>query len=133
MEFRVVRPREITTEQLERSWQNRQSRREPVRLGPVLRRFISAAGLDKPSALTEVRVIWDELVGAELAGHSRVEGLSRGVLRVEVDSAAHLAELKVLQQGGLLESLRAQFDARPVRSIRLKLGNHGFVGGNKRR
>ena len=131
MEF--MRPGDTTTEQLARTWQNRQSRREPVRLGPVLRRFISAAGLDKPSALAELRVIWDELVGEELADHSRVEGLSRGVLRVEVDSAAHLAELKVLQQSGFIESLRRQFDARPIRSIRLKLGNQGFIGGDKRR
>ncbi len=87
--------------QLERAWQNRQAKGTAVRLGEVVRAFIRAEGLDRPSSLAELRGIWEELVGLELSEHSRLEGLRRGTLRVEVDSAAHLAELKVLVQGGL--------------------------------
>ena len=95
----------VSAEQLRRAWQNRQPSREPIRLGVLVRALAQAEGLNKPSPLVHLQGIWDEQVGDELSRHSRLEGFRRGTLRVEVDSAVHMAELKGLVQVGLAEQL----------------------------
>ena len=113
----------VSVEQLRRAWQNRQPSREPVRLGVLVRALVQAQGLNKPSPLAHLQEIWDEQVGPELSGHSRLEGFRRGTLRVEVDSAAHMAELNALVQVGLAEQLSERFEDWTVKAIRLRLGS----------
>ena len=122
----------VSTERLRYVWQNRQRHGEPVRLGPVVQALVAAEGLDKPSPLMDLRCVWEELVGLELSRHSRVDSLSRGVLRVEVDSAVHMAELKGLAQAGLAERMRARFDQRAIKSIRLRLGSERSRGARSK-
>ncbi len=98
-----------------------------------MRALMRAEGLDKPSPLANLQGIWEELVGVELGRHSRLEGLRRGTLRVEVDSAAHMAELRGLVQAGLAEQLSERCEDRAVRAIRLKLGRQNALGAGKRR
>ena len=121
-----------SSEQLRWTWQNRQAGSEPVRLGAVVRALIRAEGLDRPGALASLQGIWEELVGVELGRHSRLEGLRRGTLRVEVDSAAHMAELRGLIQAGLAEQLSERCEDMGVRSIRLKLGSQNVFGAGRR-
>ena len=129
----VREKRAVSPAQLERAWQNRQAKGTAVRLGEIVRAFVRVEGLDRPSPLAELCGIWEELVGLELSRHSRLEGLRRGTLRVEVDSAAHMAELKILVQGGLAGRLGARAEAQAVRSIRLRLGSEGRSAGRSRR
>ncbi len=104
-----------------------------MRLGVLVRTLVQAEGLDKPSPLASLRGIWEELVGVELSRHSRLEGLRRGTLRVEVDSAAHMAELKGLVQAGLAKQLSERSEDRTVRAIGLRLGSQGTLGVRDRR
>ena len=99
-----------------------------MRLGVVVRALVQAEGLNKPSPLANLEGIWRELVGVELSRHSRLEGLRRGMLRVEVDSAAHMAELKGLVQGGLAKQLSERFEDGALRAIRLRLGSQSTLG-----
>ena len=124
-----------SVKQLQQTWQNRQPSRDPVRLGVLVQALVQAEGLDKPSPLASLQSIWEELVGVELSRHSRLEGLRRGTLRVEVDSAAHMAELKELVQGVLAEQLSERSEDWTVRAIRLRLGSQSTlgVGGRRRR
>ena len=92
-------------------------------MGTLIRAFIKAQGLDRPSPLAVLRSTWDELVGSELSRHSRLEGFRRGTLRVVVDSAAHMSELQTLIRSGLTEQIAERFDQRPISSIRLRLGH----------
>lgn len=65
---------------------------------------------------------WEKEVPAALAERTRLEGLSRGVLRVGVNSSAHLYELDRLLRGGMEERiLSACRGATPPRRIRLHL------------
>lgn len=125
--------RTASPEQLDRAWQNRQAKAQPVRLGQIVRALVRAEGLDKPSPLIELRSTWEELVGPELSNHSCLEGLRRGTLRVKVDSAPHMAELKILVQGGLAGRLAQQPQAHAVRTIRLRLGSQGKPATGSRR
>ena len=122
----------VNNERLQWSWQNRQAGSVFVRLGTVVRALIRAEGLDKPNALASVQGIWEELVGVELGRHSRLDGFRRGTLRVEVDSAAHMAELRGLIQMGLPEQLNERCENIGVRSIRLKLGSQNIFAPGKR-
>ncbi len=117
----------VSEEQLQHAWQNRQRGTGAVPLGVIVRSLVQAEGLNKPSPLASLQGLWDEKVGLELSRHSRLEGLRRGTLRVEVDSAAHMVELKGLVQAGLAKQLSDCFEDRAIRTIRLKLGSQGPI------
>jgi hypothetical protein len=64
--------------------------------------------------------LWTDLVPAELVAHSRLEGLSRGVLRVAVDSSSHLFELDRLLRGGLEQRLITSHKGPAFRRVQLR-------------
>ncbi|NIA07210.1 MAG: DUF721 domain-containing protein [Actinobacteria bacterium] len=117
-----MRPKAVSTDQLRQIWQNRQCRRDPVAVGSSVRALLKAERLDGPSPLMDLRRVWASAVGPELSRHSRPEALRRGTLRVVVDSAAHLAELQSLVRAGLAKQVAVDFDQRPIKIIRLRLG-----------
>ena len=84
-------------------------------------------------AVIAVVDLWQELVDAPLVEHTRLEGLSRGVLRVGVDSSAHLYQLDQLLRGGLQAQLLRRAASAQVRRIRLHLiPSLGAVDSNQR-
>jgi len=69
----------------------------------------------------ELAVLWDQLVPGDIASHTRLESLSRGVLRVAVDSSARLYQLDRLLRGGLRKQLISQHKGPAVRRIQLRV------------
>ena len=66
--------------------------------------------------------LWQELVPTELAQHTRLEGFSRGTLRVAVDSSPHLYELNRMLRAGLeRELIRRQPGGTPLRRVKLRV------------
>lgn len=113
----------FSTDQLQRVWQNRQSRANPVRVGPLVQALLKSEHLDGSDPLAQLSKVWAEAVGPELSRHSRPEALRRGTLRVAADSAAHMAELQSLVRAGLAERIAENFEQRPVKRIRVRLGH----------
>lgn len=74
--------------------------------------------------LGKLTEIWGELVPPELASHTRLEGLSRGVLRVSVDSSGRLYELDRLLRGGVLDELVTRHKGKALRRVELKVAGH---------
>lgn len=71
--------------------------------------------------------LWTELVPEPVLGHTRLEGFSRGVLRVAVDSSPHLYELDQLLRGGLeRELIRRQPAGAALRRVRLRVAEAPF-------
>jgi hypothetical protein len=66
--------------------------------------------------------LWQQLVPAELVAHTRLEGLSRGALRVVVDSSVRLYELDRLLRAGLERQLLAAAKHAVVRRVQLRIG-----------
>jgi predicted nucleic acid-binding Zn ribbon protein len=66
---------------------------------------------------------WKEVVGESIAEHTRVIGLSGGVLLVEVDSAPLLHELSTYYRRELLDSLRQLGDLPAIQEIRFRAGS----------
>lgn len=76
--------------------------------------------------LGELSELWARLVPQPLIGHTRLEGFSRGVLRVAVDSSSHLYELDRLLRSGLQIQLIRAHRLGSIRRIKLRVaGGHG--------
>jgi len=71
----------------------------------------------------ELAAIWGELVPEELAMHTRLVGLTRGVLRVSVDSSGRLYELDRLLRSGVFDELISRHRGKAVRRVDLKVAS----------
>ncbi|MFP4145509.1 MAG: DciA family protein [Phycisphaeraceae bacterium] len=75
--------------------------------------------------LAQIVEIWQRLVPEPLARHTRLESLSRGVLRVAVDSSAHLYELDQLLRSGLERQIVREHKGAALRRIKLQVAPFG--------
>ena len=100
-----------------RQWRNR---REPDLTLGFLRDQFKRELLKPAKQLTEMAALWQELVPAHLAQHTRLESLSRGVLKVSIDSSSRLYELDRLLRGGLEQELITRHKGPAVRRIQLR-------------
>ena len=65
--------------------------------------------------------LWYQLVPDDLAKHTSLESLRRGVLQVAVDSSAHLYELDRLLRNGLERDLIRRQKKPVIRRIKLRV------------
>ena len=65
--------------------------------------------------------LWYQLVPDDLAQHTSLESLRRGVLQVAVDSSAHLYELDRLLRNGLKQDLIRRQKKPVIRRIKLRV------------
>jgi predicted nucleic acid-binding Zn ribbon protein len=73
-------------------------RNQPRPLRDALAEVSADLGLPDPDAFGSVLSNWQELVGSELAAHSRLRSLRDGVLRVTVDAAPWATQLRYLER-----------------------------------
>jgi len=71
----------------------RQPERGPEKLGDVLGRLFTLRGWGRRQGRLHLEQAWSEAAGEEIAKQTRVAGLRRGVLEVEVGSAVLMQEL----------------------------------------
>jgi hypothetical protein len=71
--------------------------------------------------MSGVTDLWRQLIPPKLLAHTRLESLTRSVLRVSVDSSAHLYELDRLLRSGLEDRLCREAKSAPLRRVQLKL------------
>lgn len=94
----------------------------PEAIGDVLRRVLGDA---KPAARRgrgSVARSWERAAGAELAPETRPSTLRRGVLTVDVRSAALLHELESFRREELLSRLLAEEPTGRVTGLKFRLG-----------
>ncbi len=101
----------------------RRNRKDPdLSLGFMTEQF--KREVQKPyEQLGKLAEIWLDLVPTELAEHTRLMGLTRGVLRVAVDSSGRLYELDRLLRGGVFDELVTRHKGKAVRRVELKVGD----------
>lgn len=80
--------------------------------------------------LAQVVDAWQRDVPAELAAHTRLISLSRGVLKVGVDSASHLYQLDRLLREGLESRLISAMKAGSLRKVQLQRISPGETTGS---
>jgi hypothetical protein len=80
-------------------------------------------------ALTE---LWQELVPPQLLNSTRLDGISRGVLRVSVDTSSHLFQLDRLLRSGLQRQIINQHPGKALRRIQLRVDTNAFTHDTRR-
>jgi predicted nucleic acid-binding Zn ribbon protein len=70
--------------------------RDPQPLGAMLAKLMKDRGWQRPAAEARLFGMWESVVGAELAGHSRPVKLEQGELTVEAESTAWATQLRLL-------------------------------------
>lgn len=91
--------------------------RDPQELSDVVGRFVDAAGWEQELSVHGVLARWDQVVGPDVAAHSRVERFDDGRLTVRTDSTAWATQLRLLTPtvlGRLADELGAGLVAEVV-------------------
>jgi predicted nucleic acid-binding Zn ribbon protein len=78
--------------------------REPTPIGDILRARLAGLGISRQISEAKAEHLWPELVGGEIAAHTRVVRVEKGRLLVAVDSATWRHEL-TFQKQALLDKL----------------------------
>ncbi|MCC6417986.1 MAG: DUF721 domain-containing protein [Gemmataceae bacterium] len=91
----------------------------------ILARLFAARGWGRRQGRLHLEQAWAEAAGVEFADHTRVCGIRRGVLEVEVDSAVLLQELAHFHKRRLLEQLRRRLAGTTVNDLRFRNGAWG--------
>ena len=98
-----------------RQWRNKP---EADRSMSFLKEFFKRE-IDKQMAAVTQQ--WMTLVPQPLLAATRLEGLSRGVLRVGVESSAHLYELDMLLRSGLERQIITSCKKAAIRKVQLRV------------
>ncbi len=111
-------PRDAYLDRL-RDWRNRKDFDHSMAfLKPQFKREI-----EKPyKQLLAMAQLWPTLVPAELVARTKLETISRGVLKVTVDSSGALYELDRLLREGLEQKLITQNKGPAIQRVQLRVG-----------
>jgi predicted nucleic acid-binding Zn ribbon protein len=89
---------------------------KPTRVSDVLGAVLEKHGVDKQVRRAGVMEMWPEIVGEKLARVTRVKGVDKDALFVEVRSSAWLNELSMLKSE-VLERVNARIADAPLARI----------------
>lgn len=93
----------------------------PEHIKHILGKYVRKSGLrGKMGGIKEIYALWPEVVGPEIAAHTRVTAFRKGALSVAVDSAAHFYELS----GFFAEDIRDKINRHGPKKAVLKINFH---------
>ena len=98
---------------------HRPRRDDPERLGAAIEGLIDARGWQEPAAAGSVFGRWAEIVGPELAAHTRPDGLADGELTVTADSTAWATQVRLLA-AQLVRRLGDELGDGTVRRVKVR-------------
>jgi predicted nucleic acid-binding Zn ribbon protein len=94
----------------------------PEKIADVLGRLFTSRGWGRKNDRMRLEAAWAEAAGAKLVKDTRVLGLRRGVLEVEVKNAVQMSELAQYHKRGLLAKLRKLLPGVTVTDIKFRAG-----------
>lgn len=94
----------------------------PVTLDAVLGPLFVARGWGRKTERSKLEDAWAEAVGPETMPQTRVLGLKRGTLEVEVKSSILMQELAQFRKRSLLTALRAKLLGQTITDIKFRAG-----------
>lgn len=92
-----------------------------ARAGDLLGGLLQGLGLSERMTQYRAVVLWNEVVGPQIAARTRPERIRDGILEVSVDQPVWMQQLQLLKPQ-LLGKLNAQLGAAPLRDLFLKRG-----------
>lgn len=95
--------------QLRTIWQQRRPAATVTPIAATLGSFMKHHLSRRVKQLSELAILWDEVIPDTLRRHTALESFRQGVLTVTVDSASHRFELQTLLRGGVLQAIQERF------------------------
>jgi predicted nucleic acid-binding Zn ribbon protein len=94
----------------------------PERIGEVLSRLFAQRGWGRRSARQQLEDAWQKVIEPAHEPHTRVAGLRRSVLEIEVNDAVLLQELSSFHRRKLLEKLKLALPSSGIKELRFRAG-----------
>jgi len=98
---------------------DRRTHDDPIPLADAMTELIASQGWDERLSVQRVYSDWAGVVGAEVAGHSVVEGFADGILRIRADSTKWAKELQLLASG-IVRRLNAELGQGSVLRVEIR-------------
>ncbi len=92
----------------------------PENVSDILGRMFLARGWGRLTERTQLETAWREVAGEEFAPHTRVAGLKRGVLEIEVKNAVLIQELTQFHKRRLLAEVRKQLPRQKITDVKFR-------------
>lgn len=94
----------------------------PERIGEILSQLFTARGWGRRQERLHLERAWEGAAGEEIARKTRVAGLRRGELEVEVANAVLLQELNHYHKRRLLADVRKRLPGTAISGLRFRAG-----------
>ena len=94
----------------------------PENIADILGRLFASRGWGRKNDRLRLESAWAEAVGPELLKDTRVGGIRRGVLEVEVKNAVLIQELTQFHKRGLLAKLRKSLTGVTLTDLKFRAG-----------
>jgi len=94
----------------------------PERLSEILSQLFAARGWGRQQGRLQLERAWAEAAGPEFAAITRVGGMKRRILEIEVKGAIPLQELSQFHKRGILERLRQAMPGTTITDIKFRAG-----------
>ena len=94
----------------------------PEKIADILGRLFTSRGWGRKNDRLRLEAAWAAAVGEELLKHTRLLGMKRGVMEVEVKNAVLLQELTQFHKRGLLAKLRKALPGVTLTDIKFRAG-----------
>ncbi len=96
--------------------------RGPEKISDVLGRLFTSRGWGRKSDRLRLEAAWADVAGEELLKSTRVLGMKRGVLEIDVKNAVLMSELTQFHKRGLLTKLRKSLPGVTLTDIKFRAG-----------
>lgn len=99
--------------------------RAAVPIGDLVPKVFAGSELEEPFWQQQLVDAWEQIVGPQVAAHTRPGPVHGHTLVIYVDSAAWLSEIQRFAQGKILANLEQQLENKRFRSLRFQLDPEG--------
>ncbi len=96
--------------------------RGPENLSEILGRLFASRGWGRKNDRLRLEQAWAEAAGPELLKDTRVNGIRRGVLEIEVKNAVLIQELTQFHKRGLITKLRKSLPGVTLTDLKFRAG-----------
>lgn len=94
----------------------------PEKIADILGRLFTSKGWGRKNDRLRLETAWADAAGPELLKNTRVLGMKRGVLEVEVKNAVQMSELAQFHKRGLLGKLRKSLPGVTLTDLKFRAG-----------
>ena len=99
-----------------------ESNRGPEDIADILGRLFTSRGWGRKNDRLLLESAWTQAAGVQLIKDTRVMGVKRGVLEIEVRNAVLIQELTQFHKRGLLGKLRKSLPGMTLTDIKFRAG-----------